>query len=322
MLLPLSRLFSLSFLRRKCDLSVLLPFYHLVSDEVCPHISALYRVRTVRQFEADLDYLCAHFEPIDLPTLAAQQKGEKRLSRPSFHLSFDDGLRQCFDIIRPILLRRGIAATFFVNSEFVDNRALMFRYKVSLLAQAFRQVQPKNPAKIDEILRMQQQHEPQIDQLCRDFGVDIPAFLRDYQPYCTTDQLQTMQREGFAIGSHSQTHPLYSQIDLRQQLSQTIESQRFIAQNIYPKNADFIPAFAFPFTDDGVKAEFWQQLQAQIPNIFTFGTAGIKLDTIGTHLQRLPVENAPNNWDMAAIIQKNYFAYWLKKLLRRHIVRH
>jgi peptidoglycan/xylan/chitin deacetylase (PgdA/CDA1 family) len=322
MLLPLSRFCSLSFLRRRCNLSVLLPFYHLISDEVCPHISALYRVRTVAQFEADLDYLCAHFEPVDLPTLAAHQEGEKPINRPSFHLTFDDGLRQCFDIIRPILLRRGIAATFFVNSEFVDNCALMFRYKVSLLAQALRQEQPKNPAKIDEILHIQYADEAKIDQLCADFGVDIPAFLRDYQPYCTTEQLQTMQREGFAIGSHSQTHPLYSQLDLRQQLAQTVESQRFVSEKIYQNKPDLIPVFAFPFSDDGVKAEFWQQLRAQIPNILTFGTAGIKADNIATHLQRLPVESEPNNWDMAAIIQKNYFAHWLKKLLRRHIVRH
>lgn len=51
-------------------------------------------------------------------------------------LTFDDGFRECFDVIRPILLRQRATAVFFVPSEFVDNRTLLFENAVSLCMAA------------------------------------------------------------------------------------------------------------------------------------------------------------------------------------------
>jgi hypothetical protein len=58
------------------------------------------------------------------------------IKKPLLHLSFDDGLSACYDTIAPILLRKGVPATFFLNPAFIDNKALMFRYKISLCLNA------------------------------------------------------------------------------------------------------------------------------------------------------------------------------------------
>jgi peptidoglycan/xylan/chitin deacetylase (PgdA/CDA1 family) len=331
----------LNFLQNRCQLPYLLPFYHAVSDEPCPHISPLYPVRTLRQFEADLDYLCTHFQSVALSELHEiqqdfqedfqQQKQTKNtFSKPAFHLTFDDGLRQCFAEIRPVLLRKGINATFFINSQFVDNQQLMYRYAAALLLQAMQKSPRGKPAVIEAVMKMEHSDSDEILELCGGFGVDLRGFLRDYRPYCTTNELRQLVADGFSLGSHSQNHPLYARLTLAEQLAQTIDSQRFIEKEIYqfpddsltPRPANFVRAFAFPFTDDGVKAEFWRALKAELPFDLTFGTAGIKGDNMPNHLQRLVMETANSEATAAQILRKNYLAHWLKRALGRHIVKH
>ena len=105
-----------------------LPFYHTVSNKYLPYILN-YPFKNSTQFETELDYYLKYFKPVSLDYLVENPKPNKNV----FHLSFDDGLRECEELIAPVLLKKGIPATFFVNSGFVDNQALFHRYKASLI---------------------------------------------------------------------------------------------------------------------------------------------------------------------------------------------
>ncbi len=99
------------------------PFYHIVSDKPPAHIKHLYPIRTVKQFEKDLDFLQKYFSASVFPV---------KDNSPQFVLSFDDGLSEVYDTIAPILLKRKISAIFFINSAFVDNRDMFKNYILSL----------------------------------------------------------------------------------------------------------------------------------------------------------------------------------------------
>ncbi len=112
------------------------PFYHTVSPEALPHISHLYRLVKTAAFENDLDELLLRFEPVSLGDYLENRgvkKGKRRMV-----LTFDDGLKECYDIIAPMLIKKGIPATFFLNNRFIDNRGLFYRYKASLLVHQVR----------------------------------------------------------------------------------------------------------------------------------------------------------------------------------------
>ncbi len=185
-----------------------LPFYHLVSDESPPHVRQLYPVRTERQFREDLDFLLKHFQPIDLQTLWEHVFEKRAFDRPVFHLSFDDGLRECHELVMPILLEKGIPATFFLNPDFIDNQGLMYRYKASLLSVAHLQGVPhfQNP------LAVKYENRHLLDNWAKSIGLDFAAFLADQKPYLSTAQIQDMQAKGFTFGAHSLDHPQYGQI--------------------------------------------------------------------------------------------------------------
>ena len=274
-------------------------FYHIVTDEPAPHIHALYPVRPVQQFRADLDWLLRHFIPVTLDELALPNRG----NRPGFHLSFDDGLRQCYDTIMPVLLEKGIPATFFVNPAFVDNRALMYRYTASLIAQ-------KRPDMQQELLRIPYEEKEQLEAIAAENGVDIAAFLHHYQPYMTLEQIKTLAGYGFTIGAHSMNHPMYAHISSAAQVAQTIESLDWVRTHIGVK----APPFAFPFTDFGVKQDFFNEIPEKT---LSFGSAGLKLTRQKNHFQRLALEKTTR--PAAYTIPVAYAAYMAKWLLGRHI---
>ena len=82
---------------------VFLPFYHTVNKQPLEYI-ANYPIVDEKQFEDQLDYYLKYFHPVSLEELYTKQQAAKKV----FHLSFDDGLRQCSEVIAPILLRKGI----------------------------------------------------------------------------------------------------------------------------------------------------------------------------------------------------------------------
>ena len=47
--------------------------------------------------------------------------------------ALDDGLSGCHRYIAPLLRKKGIPASFFLNNRFIDNKSLFYRYKASLL---------------------------------------------------------------------------------------------------------------------------------------------------------------------------------------------
>jgi len=109
------------------------PSYHAVSDEDLPHLKHLYEVKSIKRFLKDLDYYLAKYEPVSMSDWYESSLGREKLKKPAVVLSFDDGLREIFDVVLPILTSKGVPATFFVNPSFIDNNELFYKYKASLV---------------------------------------------------------------------------------------------------------------------------------------------------------------------------------------------
>ncbi|MDR1336077.1 MAG: polysaccharide deacetylase family protein, partial [Tannerella sp.] len=134
--------FIFSFAAGICNTSVLSriagpllihPFYHTVSDEYLPHIHPLYTPKSVGGFKQDLDFLSGHFDFLCIKEVKRYAQPSDNLKKNACHLSFDDGLRGVYETVLPVLFQKGIPATVFINSAFVDNRRLFYRHKAALL---------------------------------------------------------------------------------------------------------------------------------------------------------------------------------------------
>ncbi len=297
-------LLPLDFLKAGKNLPVLLPFYHVVSDVELP-FRHNYNYPTIEQFEKDLDFLLANFRPIGLDELF-----EGNNLSGTFHLSFDDGLTQCYDIIAPILKKKSIPATFFINPLFVDNRELFHRYKASVIIKLMKE---KN---IEINLQKTYADIPSLDETAHDLGIDWNEFLEKEKPYMSLKQIQKLQDDGFTIGAHSMDHPEFWLLDEENQIEEIRESMSWLNQNIGPS----IKAFAFPFTDVGVPDSVFKTCMKEGLFDLSFGTAGLKKENLKKHFQRLALEN-DRGIPASKIVKDEFLAYRLKQLFNRHIAR-
>ena len=280
----------------------IIPFYHVVSDEACPHIQNLYQYKNTKEFERDLDYMAAHYMPIgadDLGNVLAGKYNRKKIML----LTFDDGLRQMYDIVAPILLKKGIPAIFFLNTDFIDNKDLMFRYKASLVAgkEGHPLFNARNDAELSKAIGAE------MDAI-------FEAFLKEYRPYMSSEQIRSLIGQGFSIGAHSCSHPYYADLSLAEQLSQTLDCIDLLKKDFVVKQK----LFAFPFTDDGVSKDFFEAIFENGKVDFSFGGAGIKKDIHPRQFQRVPMEG----WNASAeqILKSEYLYYLLRASLGKNTI--
>jgi peptidoglycan/xylan/chitin deacetylase (PgdA/CDA1 family) len=301
---PVSAALPLDLLCKLTGENFIIPFYHVVSDEDCPHIEHLYRYKSQKEFTEDIDWLAKRYQPIGadaLPdVLAGKYKGKKIML-----LTFDDGLRQMYDVVAPILVRKGMPAVFFLNTDFIDNKALMFRYKASVL----KSLNKGNATMFDA--RSDKELDAQINLSQRE---ELNAFLTGYKPYMTSVQIKSLISQGFAIGAHSCSHPYFADLTLDKQLAETLDSMD-ILQNDYGIKEKL---FAFPFTDYGVSRAFFDHLFNEKKIDFSFGGAGIKHDTHPRQFQRIPMEG----WNASAeqILKSEYLYCLLRAPLGKNTI--
>jgi len=270
-----------------------LPFYHVASNKNLPYILN-YPFRNLNQFEKELDYFLKYFEPVSIEYLVENPQPEKKI----FHLSFDDGLKECADSIAPLLLKKGIPATFYVNSGFADNKALFHRYKASLILSELKSnlnsdaeiLLKKGGLNRQNILQLNISQIEILDKVAEILEINFNDFLIKEKPYLSIEQIKNIQEQGFSIGAHSENHPEFWRISEEEQFSEIRQSINWVVKNFNPP----IKIFAFPFTDTGVSLSLLQKLNSENICKLTFGTAGLKYDECKTHLQRYPAEQMGN----------------------------
>ena len=214
-LLAIARPFKLNRLIGWSDQYTLFPFYHTVSPRPLPHISHLYRALTPAEFEKDLDQMLRWFEPVSLGDYL-DQAGLKSNKRRMV-LTFDDGLSGCHKYIAPLLKKKGIPATFFLNNRFIDNRSLFYRYKASLLVHQVKN-DCRSRERVAEFLKISAdqveasimlagyEQRKLLDALALEIGLDITSYLGSSQVYMNDKEIRELMEWGFELGGHSADH--------------------------------------------------------------------------------------------------------------------
>jgi len=253
---------------------LLLPYHHLVSDEHARHIEQIFPYKNRRQFIKDLDYLLTHFHPIDPMELLQVAAGGTTRKPRNFLLTFDDGLREVYDVVAPILEEKGVPAIFFLNPAFLDNRELFYRNKISLILDKLLSHPPGQAVagRIKEILKLEAADAAAIpsairaihyrnkelaDRLGDCLELSFDDFLTKERPYLSSDQVKEMIGKGFRFGAHSMDHPNYKLLSPEEQLSQTRQSCTFVKER-FDLHYSF---FSFPHEDAPVRQEFFDRLQ-------------------------------------------------------------
>jgi len=305
--------------------SVIFPFYHTISDQDLPHISHLYKLIKTVDFVRDLDQLLKLFEPLSLGEYLDKPEGKRR--KPAMVLTFDDGLKGCHELIAPLLMRKGIPATFFLNNKFIDNKALFYRYKASLLIHQIRE-DCRAKERISEFLKIaQEQVEASImmigydqrallDALARQAELDFPAYLRSRPVYMNSSEIKDLLNWGFTLGAHSSDHRDFGRLEPEEMIEQ-LEGSIKDLQDRFNISTRY---FSFPFTSDGVPKGVINSLLGEEVATILMGTSGLKRTGKAGYIQRIPMEQ----YETSALeaLKVEYLYYLLKGPLGRNSLRY
>ncbi len=302
LLLEGSSILPLKMLQALSPTSLYLPYHHLVSNESVAHITHLYPYKNESQFKKDLDYLLKNFSPIRVPELLTCIKENRTFPKNSFLITFDDGLSEIYDVVAPLLEKKGVPAIFFINNAYIDNKRLFYRFKISLLIDEFLKNKDSNSTiqiyatalnsnsrRVENIIErlkdIKQSEEAILDQIAGYIGFSFEDYLQTAKPFLTSSQIKTLLDKGFHIGGHSVSHPYYPSLSLENQIQETIESIQLLIERFDAKNK----LFAFPHSDKEISQSFFDRLNFDDVEIF-FGIQNQKKENKNRVLQRFNAE--------------------------------
>jgi peptidoglycan/xylan/chitin deacetylase (PgdA/CDA1 family) len=219
-----------------------------------------------------------------------------------FLLTFDDGYREMAEVVVPILEKRSVPAVFFVNPAFIDNRRMSYRNKASLIIERIEK--DLHSSELKQISNVLNLHKPapaelkktvfsvsypeiqKLDEIARILEIDFDLYLKEQKPFMTTDQISSIIKKGFAIGSHSMDHPRFQDISFEDQVLQVKRSFDELEQKFHLD----LRAFAFPFHDRGITKEFFNYSSDKGLVDVSFGTSGFQIGHAINNFQRQPME--------------------------------
>jgi peptidoglycan/xylan/chitin deacetylase (PgdA/CDA1 family) len=251
---------------------------------------------SLQALRKQLEHLRRHFKVVSLAYIGEQLASGGKLDRRMVALTIDDGRRNCYDFLFPLLKNYGMPATFFVVSSFIRGEDWIWTDKVLWLG-----AQPSRPKELDAsnidatfeaLNRMRpEQRSRRILGIADAMNVSIPEKPpAEYAP-CSWSELRAMSDSGLIeVGSHTVSHPILASLTDEESRRELTDSRQQIEQGLGRK----VRWFCFP---NGKPSDYRPSQVQQIREagytgavVASFGL--IKKQSCAFELPRIGVSNA------------------------------
>ncbi len=261
--------------------------YHRVADPDSPEFDAFRPNVSTRpeDFARQMDYLTRHFNVVSLHQVASWLEGRADLPPRPALITFDDGYRDNYIHAYPILRSRGIPATIFLTTAYIESNRPFYW---DLAAYCFTH-SPRDHITLPNGEERHWEGKAQCEQVTGEWVRVVKAlpekektawteqlpFLLDVtipegyfrRHMLTWEQVREMKAGGITFGAHTVTHPILTRISL-EEAREEIEASR---AHIECETGEPVLAFAYP---NGLRDDFSPQIErlvseAGIPLAFT-----------------------------------------------------
>lgn len=228
-------------------------------------------------FRKQMVWIKKKFEILPLSRLVELIVSQKGFPKRSIAITLDDGYKNNFDYVFPILQELNIPATIFLTTDFVDQKGPlwvdMLEYAIGNTSlpsfiltvygkeKNFKTSSFEEKRQTDNFLRSYLKKISRndanilLESIIEKTGKDLRKTIAS-SPYKALDwkEIRQMQDNGIAFGSHTLSHPILSNINYFEQEGEILLSKKRLDENgITP-----LPIFAYPngqpqdFTKDTV----------------------------------------------------------------------
>lgn len=209
-----------------------------------------------RRFAAQMDLVSALFRVVPLSE-AVERLAAGTLPPRALSITFDDGYANNLEIAAPILAARGLTATFFVSTRFIDGGAMWNDIVIDALRDAPQELDlgdlglgrlhltdiDARRAAVDGILpRLKYLALPERLRLAE--GIAARAGVRPplRQPMMTVGELRKLASLGMEIGAHCVTHPILARLPVEEARREIEESKAQLEATVRAP----VRVFAYP----------------------------------------------------------------------------
>lgn len=217
---------------------------------------------TPAQFEEQIAHLASRYSFVSIDAVIEHLSGGSLPPNPVL-VTFDDGYLECIEQALPILTRYRARATFFIASDFIDRREIMWWDKLSLILRRSRrpriELDYPFPMSLD-LARPEVAHRHLVAVVKTHYALDLPHFVRTVEraagvvlergeeraladdTLMTWDHVAALAEAGMDVGSHTCSHRVLQTLSPGQLARELEGSRRVIERNV--KRA--VGAIAYP----------------------------------------------------------------------------
>jgi peptidoglycan/xylan/chitin deacetylase (PgdA/CDA1 family) len=205
------------------------------------------------QFERQIEFLSRHFHPIGVEELLAAARGAA-LPRNPVVITFDDGYRECYEVVLPILKRYGARAIFFVTTGYTTSRRLFWWDRLAFLLHSARGDELRLRYPIEQTYPLNGSSQRTLDTLIRlvktYFDLDVDLFLEEVAraaavewnldrereladaQMMTWDQVAGLAAAGMDVQSHTRFHRVLGTLPAKALVDELAGSRRDLMERI------------------------------------------------------------------------------------------
>ena len=224
------------------------------------------------EFRWQIKYLKRHYDVLPLSEIVSRRLSGSPLPRRCAAITFDDGLRNNFEVAFPILRDLNVPATMYLATGYVGTDNLLWQDRLFAEIQSFDSMEVDLSShdlgihQWDDVSTRQDvfdtvltdfkrlpadQKDQALSEVCRqtaNAGLQNPTRL-DFQLMSWDNAAEMLDSGLIEIGPHTVNHELLSRLSDEQVHSEIVDSHDAVLQNLDTSS----PTFAFP---NGTKADY------------------------------------------------------------------
>lgn len=210
---------------------LLVIMYHSVTSE--DFVPPVWTQLPANLFRSQLEFLRDHYRFVTLGETVEAIRTNKRFSKRAALVTFDDGLKNNFDVAFPILKDLGVPATIFLTVDLIGTKEILWFDECFLLLReaAIRNLQPAIPgalaleyflggrvwdayvACVEQMKRSgYEKRQSQMEKLRVSVPADKGRWLANFG-FLDWDEIKCMQRSGLIdFGVHTASHCILTEL--------------------------------------------------------------------------------------------------------------
>ena len=248
-------------LGRRKEFPVVIINYHSFVDRFDRVIDIVPTVtHRIADFETELTFLKKYFDIVSLDYVVDVFRLGRKFSRPTVAITIDDGFKDNYDLLFPVLKKHHVPVTIFLTTgligthkkTWVSNLSDMIPETTSTVLNLnglfdgkdflLSNLDQKQSAYVEIIQKLKNIDIKERDRFLSEIERQLGKPNEDHPIMLTWEEVRTMNKNNVSFGAHTANHPILTNMPLEAARKEILDSKKKIEEEL----GTTVRHFAFP----------------------------------------------------------------------------